>query len=154
MKVQVHRREPALAGTEQRIGLFPGKLQPAAPGITGQLRAVQAKLICFHPVEPAPQPHHLPPGHKPVAASHDEVGVVRQAACQRAQKIRRPVILQQMEIVQKQIAGPPALQRGTQIVQQHGGAAGVLRAVTAVQHGQARRRKGVLQAFPEDLQVL
>ena len=154
MEVQVDGGEPPLAGAQQALGLGGGDLHAAAVGVGQQLLPVQAEAVGLDAVEPPPQPHHLLPGQKAVAAGHDKVDVLGQAVGQPTQKLRHPLVLQQVEIVQKKIVGRFAAQRGTQVLQQQGRAAGIGGAVVALQHRQPGGGKGLLHAFPEDGAVI
>ena len=154
MEVQVDGGEPPLAGAQQALGLGGGDLHAAAVGVGQQLLPVQAKAVGLDAVEPPPQPHHLLPGQKAVAAGHDKVDVLGQAVGQPTQKLRHPLVPQQVEIVQKKIVGRFAAQRGTQVLQQQSRAAGVGGAVVALQHRQPGGGKGLLHAFPEDGAVI
>ena len=154
MEVQVDGGEPPLAGAQQALGLGGGDLHAAAVGVGQQLLPVQAEAVGLDVVEPPHQPHHLLPGQKAVAAGHDKVDVLGQAVGQPTQKLRHPLVPQQVEIVQKKIVGRFAAQRGTQVLQQQSRAAGVSGAVVALQHRQPGGGKGLLHAFPEDGAVI
>ena len=60
------------------------------------------------------------------------------------------LVPEQVEVIQKEIDLPLPGQRGAEVVQQQGRAAGVRGALVPLQHGQPGLRKRLLQAFPED----
>ena len=108
---QPHHSEEAPGLLGQGLQHGGGDLHAAAVGVGQQLLPVQAKAVGLDAVEPPPQPHHLLPGQKAVAAGHDKVDVLGQAVGQPTQKLRHPLVPQQVEIVQKKIVGRFAANR-------------------------------------------
>lgn len=114
-QIQIHGREPALAGIEKAFHLRIGKVCPAAVGINCKLRMVEAQLFHADLIYLAPQPHRFRSGQKAVTACNDHMHICRQPICQHAKEQRCALVRQQMKIVNKDITGgirPPAYGRG------------------------------------------
>ena len=101
-------------------------------------------------MEPLPQAEDLALGQEIVPAGHHEAGIARQAVGQRTEERGGLLVPEQVEVIQKEISLPLPGQRGAEVVQQQGRAAGVRGALVPLQHGQPGLRKRLLQAFPED----
>ena len=89
-----------------------------------------------------------------VAAGDDQVYILRQALRPLQEKDLRAAILQQVEIVEEDIAGIRPGQCMAQVIHQHGGGGGIAGAVVPAQHIEPGMGKGVLHALPKDGQAV
>ena len=153
-QIQIYGGEPALAGIEKAFDLRIGKLRAAAMGIDGKLRMVEAELLCADLIYSGAQPYRLCGRQKAVAAGDDQMHIDGQTVCEHTEKQRSALVRQQVEIVDKEVAGRFARQRVAEIVHQQPAARGVRGAGVFPQEGEARAGESILHAFPEDGQIV
>ena len=153
-QIQIHGGKPALAGIEKAFHLCIRKLGAAAVGVNGQLGVVKAQLLGADLIHPSPQPHRLGSRQKPVAAGNDQVYIPGQPVGQHTQKQRGALVCEQVEIVDKKIAGRLICQRMAEIVHQQPAARSVCGAGIFPQKREARPGKGLLHGFPENGQTI
>ena len=153
-QVQIHGREPALAGIEKAFHLRIGKLCPAAVGINRKLCMVEAQLFHANLIYLAPQPHRLRGGQKAVAACNDHMHIGRQPICQHAKEQGGTLVRQQMKIVNEDVTGGFARQHVAEIVHQQPAACRVRWAGILPQEGEPCAGKRLLYALPENRKVV
>ena len=153
-QIQVHGGEPALAGIEEALHLCVGKLRAAAVGVDGKLCVVQAQLLRADLIDLGPQPHRLRRGQEAVAACNDQMDVCGQPVCQHTEEQGGALVRQQVEIVDKEMAGGLARQRVAEAVRQQPAARCVRGAGILPQETKAGAGKRLLHAFPEDRKVI
>ena len=155
-QAQIQPGEPALGDMAELLDLRLGQGHAAAPAVGGDLSEIQPQIVLANGVQAAAQFHHRPAGEKAVPAGDDEVEVGGQSSGYICQKIRHPLIGQQMEVVKKQVVFSGV---GRKILLQQFHEEGKPRAALGKLHGleivpQVGPGEGVLKLPPELPQVV
>lgn len=92
-------------------------------GVDGQLCVVQPQLLRAYLINFISQPQNLRSGEKAIPTGNDQMYAAGQTSCQGAEKMGNTIVRQQMEIVDKNVAGAFTGQLAAEIIRQQPAAA-------------------------------